>query len=189
MITSLDSKTALVLVDLQKGIVGYPALAAAIGGVLNNANRLVAAFRTAGQPVVFINVDPGDARWPKTRRDSGPNNPGPIPAEMLQIAEEAGIQTGDTVITKHSWGAFWQTELHSHLQQLGVTGIVLGGIATSIGVEGTARQAYELGYNITFVTDVMTDMVPLAHEHSTKIIFPRMGEVGVTADVLTKLKT
>lgn len=186
MITSLDQKTALVLIDLQKGIVAFPQVADVIGGVLGNASKLVAAFREAGQPIVFINVDPGDSRWPQTRKDSG-NNRMAFPPEFIEIAEGAGVQPGDTIITKHSWGAFWETELHNHLQQLGVTGIVLGGVSTSIGVEGTGRQAFELGYNISFAIDAMADTLASAHEHSIKTIFPRMGEVGSAEDVIVKL--
>lgn len=68
-----------------------------------------------------------------------------------------------------------------------VSGIVIAGISTSIGVEGTARAASELGYNIAFATDAMTDMQPLAHERSIQFIFPRMGETGSTKEIIEKL--
>jgi nicotinamidase-related amidase len=78
--------------------------------------------------------------------------------------------------------------LHEILQKLEITGIVLAGVATSIGVEGTARNASEHGYNITFVEDAMTDMHQSAHENSLKTIFPRIGEVGTTANVISTLQ-
>jgi nicotinamidase-related amidase len=64
---------------------------------------------------------------------------------------------------------------------------VLGGIATSIGVETTARQAYELGLNVTLAIDAMTDTSAEAHDNSLKRIFPRLGETGTTADILAQL--
>ncbi len=73
------------------------------------------------------------------------------------------------------------------MQEKGVTGIVLIGVATSIGVEGTARQASELGYNITFATDAMTDMSGDGHTGTIDRIFPRLGEVGLVDDVIAKL--
>jgi len=64
---------------------------------------------------------------------------------------------------------------------------VLVGISTSIGVESTARDAWERGYQLTFVTDAMTDMNADAHDRSLKIIFPRIGELGTTDEALAKL--
>jgi nicotinamidase-related amidase len=64
---------------------------------------------------------------------------------------------------------------------------VLAGISTSIGVEGTARAASELGYNISFALDAMTDRVKEAHERSIQFIFPRIGETGTTADIVAML--
>jgi nicotinamidase-related amidase len=60
-------------------------------------------------------------------------------------------------------------------------------VATSIGVETTARQAFELGYNVTLATDAMTDMNESAHENSVSRIFPRLGETGTATDVIALL--
>lgn len=68
-----------------------------------------------------------------------------------------------------------------------MTQVVLAGIATSIGVESTARAAHEHGYNVVLVTDAMTDRDPDAHEHSIGKIFPRLGETATTSEVLTML--
>lgn len=64
---------------------------------------------------------------------------------------------------------------------------MLCGIATSIGVESTARQAYEAGFNVTLVTDAMTDLNPEAHDNSVRRIFPRLGETGAAADIVALL--
>jgi nicotinamidase-related amidase len=186
MITELDKNTALVLIDLQNMIVGLP-LAHPVKDIIDNSAKLVAAFREAGLPVVIVNVNPGQAAWTKSRKDanmSGGHTPKP---DWLDITPEIKTEPGDIFITKHTWGAFFETALDAELKKKGVTGIVLAGIATSIGVEGTARQASELGYNISFATDAVTDMVLSAHENSLNTIFPRMGETGSTDDIIAKI--
>jgi nicotinamidase-related amidase len=82
------------------------------------------------------------------------------------------------------WGAFHGTDLDVQLRRRGVTQIVLAGVATSIGVESTARAAYEHGYNVTLATDAMTDLSADAHQNSLTRIFPRLGETGITNDIL-----
>ena len=72
--------------------------------------------------------------------------------------------------------------------QRGVTQVVLTGVATSAGVESTARSAYDLGYNVTLVVDAMTDRDADAHRHSVEKIFPRLGETATTDDVLKLLR-
>jgi nicotinamidase-related amidase len=104
--------------------------------------------------------------------------------EMLEIVPQLDARPADIYITKHSWGAFFETALHKELKKRNVTQIVICGVSTSIGVEGTSRQASELGYNIAFATDAMTDMVPESHERSVKYIFPRIGELDTTDKIL-----
>ncbi len=186
MITALDKNTALILIDLQKGIVEYP-LAHPVQDVLANCAKLVAAFRKAGQPIVIVNVNTAGATWTKSRKDPSTAPARTYKADWLEITPEIETQPDDIFITKHTWGAFFETALNDELKKREVTGIVIGGISTSIGVEGTARQASELGYNITFATDAMTDMILTAHEHSQKIIFPRIGETGTTDEVIAEL--
>jgi nicotinamidase-related amidase len=182
MVTSLDKNTALILIDLQKGIVQLPI--ASIPAVLEKASKLVDAFHKAGLPVVIVNVNPKGAKWTDSRKDAKPQQSA-SGADWLEIAPEIKTQTGDIFITKHTWGAFFETRLDEELRKRNVTGIVIAGVSTSIGVEGTARQASERGYNITFAADAITDMVAEAHERSIKYIFPRMGEVGDTDKILS----
>jgi nicotinamidase-related amidase len=93
----------------------------------------------------------------------------------------------DIVVTKRNWGAFHGTDLDGHLRRRGITQIVLTGIATSIGVESTARAAYEHGYNVTLATDAMTDLSADSDEHALTRIFPRLGETGTTAEIIALL--
>ncbi len=186
MITALDKKTALVLIDLQKGILQY-APANAVNTVIANAAKLVAAFRKAALPVVVVNVDPNRAAWMKSRKDAPSPIRGTLPPEFMEIVPEIKTMLSDIFITKHTWGAFYETGLHDALQKNGVTGIVLAGVSTSAGVESTARYASELNYNISFAQDAMTDMIPEAHERSIQYIFPRLGETGTTGDIIALL--
>ncbi len=70
-----------------------------------------------------------------------------------------------------------------------MTQVVVVGVATSVGVESTARSAHDLGYHVAFITDAMTDRDADAHRHSSEKIFPRLGETDTTENVLAMLKT
>jgi nicotinamidase-related amidase len=180
--TKLDSKTALVVIDLQKGILSFPT-AHPNRPVIEKSARLVRAFRKREWPVVLVNVAGGAPG----RTDNGPMKFTP-PPDWLEIVPELEPQTSDIRVTKKQWGAFYGTNLDLELRRRGVTQIVLAGIATSIGVESTARDAYEHGYNVSLVTDAMTDMSAEAHENSLARIFPRLGETGTTDAMLALIE-
>lgn len=185
MVTSLDKNTALVLIDLQKGIVNLP-LAKPANEVLNKASQLVSAFRKASLPVVIVNVNPTQSPLNALRKDA--KTPAmTFPDEWFEIAPEIKTTNEDTFITKNIWNAFTNPAFDAALKNKGITGIVLAGISTSIGVEGTARTASEHGYNLTFAKDAMADMIASAHEHSINIISPRIGEVDDTDKIIEKL--
>jgi nicotinamidase-related amidase len=197
MITALDPKTALVLIDLQNNIAAYPLLHPATE-IIERCGKLADAFRAKGLPVVFVNVNATGAKWTLTRSEkAGLPKTAEAIAEAKAKAEASGainivpqlkVHDTDLLITKHTWSAFFETPLHQELQKRGVTGIVLAGIATSIGVEGTARTASELGYNLTFVSDAMTDFALPPHVHSLTIIFPRIGEIDTTDAIIAHLQ-
>ncbi len=91
------------------------------------------------------------------------------------------------MVTKRTWGAFTNTDLAAHLKQLGVTQVVLAGVATSIGVESTARQAHEHGFTVALAIDAMTDLNADAHTNSITRIFPRLGETGTAQEIIELL--
>jgi nicotinamidase-related amidase len=180
-VTALDPKTALILIDLQKGIVAYPTVHS-IGEVVKRAAALADAFRRHGLPVVLVNatgVAPGRTEQARPR--------GEFPAGWADLVPELDKQPEDHTVTKRTWGAFTNTGLDEHLKKLGVTQVVIAGVATSIGVESTARQAHEHGFNVTLAVDAMTDMNPDAHSNSVKRIFPRLGETGTTGEIIALL--
>ncbi|TCM15335.1 nicotinamidase-related amidase [Novosphingobium sp. PhB165] len=182
-LTALDPMTALVIVDLQKGLVGAP-FPAPIGSVVERSRALADAFRARDLPVVLVNVAggaPGRTEQPRRPMDNLAN-------DFTQFIPELDQQPDDLVVTKRTWGAFANTDLEARLKAVGVTQVVITGVATGTGVESTARQAYELGFNVTLAIDAMADTRPEAHDHAIKNVFPRLGETGLTADVLALLE-
>ncbi|MCD0483764.1 hydrolase [Streptacidiphilus sp. ASG 303] len=187
-LSTLDPRTALVVVDLQNGITALPTAPTTGPEVVARAVELADAFRSHGLPVVLVRVtsapDGSDAVPGRTevRRPGGPRPEG----WDTVVAELAG-HPGDITVTKRNWGAFHGTDLDLQLRRRGVTQVVLAGIATSIGVESTARAAYEHGYHVTLATDAMADMDAEAHRNSVERVFPRLGETGTTAEVVELL--
>ncbi|ATB69418.1 Isochorismatase family protein YecD [Sulfurospirillum diekertiae] len=188
MITALDKHTALILIDLQEGIVHVPRIHSR-KELLAKVIDLINAFRIATLPIVIVNVDPTNAPWTKSRKEGNAQHSSPtLIADFRKIVEEIHTKPEDIFITKQTWNAFYNTPLHEALQKRKITGIVLAGIATSIGVEGTARAASELGYNISFAIDAMSDSILEAHQHSINTIFPRIGEIGDTDQIVAALR-
>ncbi len=181
-LTTLDAKTALIVVDLQRGIVALPT-AHPTGEVVERSAVLAEAFRRHGLPVVLVNVTGG-----APGRTQEARNTGDFPAGFADLVPELNAQPSDHRVTKRTWGAFTNTDLEAYLRWQGVTQVVLVGVATSIGVESTARYAHELGLNVTLVVDAMTDRNADAHINSITRIFPRLGETGTTQEVLDLLE-
>jgi nicotinamidase-related amidase len=181
-LTKLDATAALIVIDLQKGIVALPTAHPA-GEVIGHAAQLARAFRQRGLPVVLVNVTgraPGrtDAETPKFS----------FPSDWTELVPELEQHPDDHLISKQRLGAFIGTSLDGYLRQSGVTQVFLAGVSTSIGVESTARSAYDYGYNVVLVVDAMTDRNADAHRHSVDKIFPRLGETDTTENVLKLLK-
>jgi nicotinamidase-related amidase len=181
-LTQLDSAAALVVIDLQKGIVGLPLVHPGAEIVARTA-QLTRAFRQRGFSVVLVNVTgmaPG-------RTDVG-RPPFSFPPDWTELVPELEPQAGDLLVTKQRVGAFIGTPLDDYLRQRGVTQVFLAGISTSAGVESTARSAFDLGYNVVFIVDAMTDREIETHRFSIEKIFPRIGETATSDDVLRVLK-
>ncbi|SEQ76569.1 Nicotinamidase-related amidase [Faunimonas pinastri] len=179
-------KTALVLIDLQKGILAMNTAPLTTDAVLAAGKRLAEAFRKAGGTVVLVHVgwskDMGDAM--KQQVDAPMQRPaGGLPADWLEFAEGL-VMDGDLCILKRQWGAFHGTELDLQLRRRGVDTIVLGGIATNFGVESTGRAAWEHGYNVVFAEDAMASPAAEMHDFAVQKIFPRLGRIRSTREIL-----
>ena len=180
-LTILDEKAALVVIDLQKGIVGLP-LVHAGSEIVSRSAELARAFRKRGLPVVLVNVT---AATPG-RTDEGPRKFA-FPEGWADLVEELGAEQGDLLVSKQAVSAFARTGLDEMLRERGVTQVFLTGIATSAGVESTARSARDLGYNVVLVVDAMTDRDAETHRHRVEKVFPRFGETETTEGVLRVL--
>jgi nicotinamidase-related amidase len=181
-LTKLDTNSALVVIDLQKGIVSLPAVHP-IGEIVSRTAGLARAFREQGLPVVLVNVTGGAPG----RTDAGPPKFS-FPADWTELVPELEQHPKDHTVSKQRWGAFIGASLDEYLRERGVTQVVLTGVATSVGVESTARSAFDHGYHVVLVVDAMTDLDADAHRHSVEKIFPRLGETTTTDDLLKLLK-
>jgi nicotinamidase-related amidase len=182
-LSTLDPKTALVVIDLQNAILAYPVVHPGADIIARSA-KLADAFRAHGLPVVLVNVAGGAPGRTQMRRPAGG---GELPANAMDIVGEMNKSETDHLVTKRTWGAFTGTDLDDYLKGEGVTQVIIAGIATSAGVESTARHAHENGYNVTLATDAMTDMSMEAHEHAVTYVFPRVGETGTTDEIIELL--
>ncbi|WP_037577825.1 hydrolase [Phaeacidiphilus oryzae] len=190
-LTTIDPKTALVVIDLQNGILGAPGAPNPTSDVLAKNVELAEAFRARKLPVVLVRVTTAadGADWTPGRTDAdaaGGGTPS-FPEGWDVISDALAGHDEDIVVTKRNWSAFYGTDLDLQLRRRGVTQIVLTGVATSIGVESTARQAHEHGYHVALATDAMTDMDAEAHANSIAKIFPRLGETATTQEILDLL--
>lgn len=186
-LTTLDPKTALVVIDLQNAVVALPGTPLSTAEVVARSVELANAFRAKQLPVVLVRVETTPAGSLPGRTESPRRAGGSMPADGAQIVDELAGHPEDIVVVKRNWGAFYGTDLDLHLRRRGITQLVFTGVATSIGVESSARAAYEHGYNVTLATDAMTDLNEAAHKNSLEWIFPRLGESAPTAEVLALL--
>ena len=176
---NVDPKTtALVLIDLQDGILGYPLAPLAGPELLNKGKALAERFRAAKAPVVLVNV-----AWSADSKDvlhapvDYPTHPeGGFPKGFSNLGSGLA-KDGDILITKRQWGAFTGTELDLQLRRRGIRTIVLGGVATNMGVESTARQAWELNYEVIIAKDATTSLAADMHEFALTKIFPMISRV------------
>lgn len=192
-LTTLDPKTALVLIDLQYGIVAPPAVPRSGAEVVARGKELADAFRARGLPVVLVNVSfsPDFADAPNGRDEdeleADDEEDEEIPADFAIIVDELGAQDTDIRVTKRQWGAFHGTDLDTQLRRRGVTQIVLAGLVTSRGVDTTAREAYAHNYSVAFAVDAMADRGLEVHENAIERIFPQIGQRATTAEILELL--
>ena len=189
---SFDPRTtALVLVDLQKGILGFPLAPHSGAAVLRVGAQLARRFRAAGATVALTRVTWSGNFVDALQQPVDRPLPGPaeLPSGWGDFPAELEENAGDIIITKRQWGAFHGTELDLQLRRRGIKTIVLGGIATNMGVESTARQAWEHGYEIVFADDAISSINPDLHGFAMQSIFPIIGRVRRSVDIMAGIKS
>jgi nicotinamidase-related amidase len=188
-LTIIPEKTAFVSIDLQKGITSNQFAPYGSNDVIKNAAKIADAFREEGSLIVLVNVSFKDGkdvikvavdqeRW---------RAPGQLSSDWAELVPELNRKDSDLLITKRQWGAFHGTELDLQLRRRGIDTIVLCGISTNIGVETTAREAYQHGYNTIIAIDACTASSEEEHEHTKKFIFPRIARVRTTDEIIAAL--
>ncbi len=186
---SIDpDSTALVIIDLQVGIVGRETEPHSAQSVVENAVSLASKFKEMGMPVFFVHVSQKGSVPLSVISDATFARPASMPENWSDFVPELGVTDSDLVITKRQWGAFYGTDLELQLRRRKISTIVLCGIATSYGVESTARFAYEYGFNQIFPEDAITDMSEDAHRVSVEYILKRIGLVRSTREILSALQ-
>jgi nicotinamidase-related amidase len=188
---TLDAKkTALVVIDLQRGILALPAAPYSGDEVVGRAAALCRAAREAGSVVVLVRVTPSADRGDALRSivDVPLSSGHQPPPDWADLAPELDIQPSDIVITKRQWGAFYGTELDLQLRRRGVDTMILCGISANIAIESTARDAYERAYNLIVVEDAIAARTAEEHAFVMKTVFPRIGRVRRTSELLAALQ-
>ncbi|WP_017815404.1 isochorismatase family protein [Paenibacillus shenyangensis] len=176
-------RTALIVIDLQQWLGSHYAPHSA-EQVVTRAAAMVQAFREAGAFVGLVRVSSKDFKdMPRPLLDQAPPALNLIPG-WDEIVPEIGVTDSDHLITKRQWGAFYGTDLDLQLRRRGITTLILCGIASGIGVDTTAREAFAHGYQVIFATDAMTGFSQEEHDHVVHTIFPRIGRLRSTEEIL-----
>jgi nicotinamidase-related amidase len=187
---ALDPRTtALVLIDLQRGIVSRDTKPHSAADVVARGAQLAKRFRELGATVVLVHVgysaDDRDRLQPQT--DAPPAVSGPLPPDWSELVPELEQSPNDVIVLKRQWGAFYGTQLDLQLRRRSVRSIVIGGIATNFGVESTARDAWERNHQLVFAEDAMAGVSAEAHQFAITNIFPRLGLVRSTEEIIGAL--
>ncbi len=185
----IPEKTAFISIDLQKGITSREMQPNKSNDVIKNAAKIAEVARANGIFVVLVNVTPFDGKdslnpivdnkpsWGNMTRSD----------DWSEIVPEMNPQKNDLKITKRQWGAFHGTELDLQLRRRGIDTIILCGISTNIGVETTAREAYQHGYNQIIAIDACTAMTEEEHISSEKHTFSRIARIRKTEDIVNAI--
>lgn len=184
---NLDPRTtALVMIDLQNGVLGRSLAPNPAMDVMKTATDLAGRLRHAGGVIVWVRVcwspDFGDALKQKVDQPwTAPE--GGFPADFTSFPEGL-VEPSDLIVTKRQWGAFYGTDLDLQLRRRGVQTIVLGGVATNFGVESTARDAWERGYQLVVAEDATSSLSDELHQFSIQWILPRIALISSSKAII-----
>lgn len=136
---ALDPRTtALVLIDVQKGVMSRSLAPYGAAQIVQNAARLGLHFDEVDAVVALVRVafsERAADRLSQPVDAPSPFSSDALPPDWADFAPEIGALHADIVITKRHWGAFYGTELDIQLRRRGIQTIVLAGVATNFGVE------------------------------------------------------
>ncbi|KRE01386.1 hypothetical protein ASE61_18065 [Bosea sp. Root670] len=189
--TLFDPKTtALVSIDMQTSVAHHAAAPHSATEVVARIASMIEPARAAGALPVFVRT----TFLPDESDNLGPNLDVKRPRyphrieNWDQLVPEMDRRMNEPVVNKKSFNAFYGSDLDLQLRRRGIKTIVLAGISTNFGVEGTGRNAYDHGYDVIFVRDAMAAGTAEAHEASLKYVFPYIGRVRSTEEIIAAFK-
>lgn len=161
--------------------------------LLQAVAQALAAARTAAVPVIHIRVAFRDGYpevSPRNRSFTAFIEAGGLGESdpQTQLHPAIGSQPGDIVVTKRRTSAFAGSDLEVVLRSLGVENLILCGFATGGVVLSTVRQAADLDYRITVLSDGCADPDDRVHEFLLRKIFVRQAEVVTVASWTNTLR-
>ena len=181
--------TALVPVDMQISVASHDAAPHSAAEVVARIASMLEPARRAGVLPVFVRT----TFLPDESDNLGPNLDVKRPRyphrieRWDQLVPEMDRQANEPIVNKKSFNAFYGSDLDLQLRRRGIRTIILAGISTTFGVEGTGRNAYDHGYDVIFVSDAMAAGTAEAHEASLTHVFPYIGRVRTTSEILAAL--
>ncbi|MFC4070580.1 cysteine hydrolase family protein [Actinoplanes subglobosus] len=178
------SRTALLVMDVQPAVVArYPD-----PGYLPRLRTAVDAARAASLPVVFVGVGfrAGAPEVDPANRMFGGLAGRDLPATGTEFHPSVAPLPAEPVVTKRRVSAFAGSDLDMLLRAQRIDHLILTGIATSGVVLSTLRQAADLDYRLTVLSDACLDNDPQIHEVLTEKVFPAQADVLTVADWLRR---
>jgi nicotinamidase-related amidase len=183
-------RTAVVLIDFQKGTLAMPLQPHSAEEIVANAVRLAQACAAGGGLVVRIRIDFSQSYVDRLQQpvDMPIRVPaGSLPPDFAEFPPDIATMPADLTITKRQWSAFFGTELDLQLRRRGISTVILGGIATNFGVESTARDAWFQNYAVIVAEDAASSLDADLHRFSIEKILPRLTRVRPTAEIVAAL--
>lgn len=185
------AKAALVVIDLQKGIMGTGELKPySANEIIEKNNQLAESIENTAGLITLVNVDPTTMRF-LNKEGSGKaygNAPADFTEFVMPIAEDESAKNV-LKVKKHNPGAFFGTDLDLQLRRRGIDTIILTGVATANGVYATALDAYQYGYDVIVVEDACGDRDEELHHIFFDKLFPKIGQTIQTAEMLKEIKS
>jgi ureidoacrylate peracid hydrolase len=199
-LSALDpGRAALLVIDMQNAFC-HPEGTLGISGVdvepaqatIGPVRRLAEGFRQAGVPVIWtrqVHLDPDAARarkvlashTAKRKRVSALSGTwdAALVDEVVDLADDPTF-----IVTKHRFGAFYETRLQSLLDMLGVQALFVAGLTANACVETTIREAYLRDYDVVAVTDAIAAVRPQWIETAHAVWAQYLGELATSDEVL-----
>lgn len=196
------SKCALLIIDMQRDFLEPGGFGEMLGNDVSQLRqsiepnkKLLAAWRSAGLQVLHTREghrpDLADLPPAKKVRGHGAKTIGDTgPMGRILIRGEAGHDIipelyplpGEPVIDKPGKGAFFATDLHAILQNLGITQLIVTGVTTEVCVNTTVREANDRGYECLVPEDCVASYFPVFQEMGLKMIKAQGGIFGWVSD-------